>query len=137
MGEVNAIIGGEGNGGVIYPKINTARDSLVGITLILELMAERNKKISEIVAQLPKYVMKKEKFNLPGDVSNLYTTLKGKFPETNQDELDGLRLDFPDGSWAHIRPSNTEPVVRIFGEAKTEERVNTMLGDIKLTLGLK
>jgi len=134
MIEIGAIAGGEGNGGVIYPTISLSRDSLVGIALILELMAKENRTIKEIVLDLPKYVMKKEKITFNGELTILYKNLKELFKHTSLDSLDGVRFDWPDSSWVHIRPSNTEPVLRIIGEAKDEKRINTIFEEIKLTL---
>lgn len=127
----NAIIGGEGNGGVIYPKINTARDSFTGIGLILELLAERNKTVSEIIAEIPQYIIKKDKWPIGGDLNEMYKKLKEKFKDTKIDEQDGIRFDFSDSSWIHLRPSNTEPIIRLFGEAKTEERINELFEEAK------
>jgi phosphomannomutase len=110
-----AVIGGEGNGGVIYPAINIGRDSLVGIGLVLELMAKRGKKLSELVAELPKMEMIKEKFEVKGDFAKLLPAVRAAFPDAGVNDLDGLRFDFPD-RWVHVRASNTEPVVRIIGE---------------------
>ena len=135
----NAIIGGEGNGGVIYPKINTARDSFTTLSLALELLAERKQTVSECVATLPKYFMKKDKWPRTDntDLEEMYLKLKSHFKEAKIDEQDGLRLDLPDSSWIHIRPSNTEPIIRIFGEAKTPERIEALFNQAKLTLGLQ
>ena len=132
--EVNAPIGGEGSSGAIYPKINTARDSLVGIGLILELMARENKKISEISDSLPKFFMKKEVIHFSGDLPTLYTKLKEKWNDEKINEEDGVRFDFMDSSWIHIRPSNTEPVVKIFGESKDEVRLEALFNEVHLTL---
>ncbi|MBU0612347.1 phosphoglucosamine mutase [Patescibacteria group bacterium] len=134
MIERGALIGGEGNGGVIYSKINTARDSLAGIALVLELMAREKKNISEIIESLPKYFMKKDKITFSGDLTLLYEKLKAKFKEASTNTLDGLRFDWPDSSWVHIRPSNTEPVIRIIGEAKEENRINTIFNQVRLIL---
>ncbi|MBP6883674.1 MAG: phosphoglucosamine mutase [Candidatus Pacebacteria bacterium] len=133
----NAIIGGEGNGGVIYPTINTARDSFVGLALILELLAERQKTISEIVSTLPKYFIKKDKWPAGADLNEMYLKLKNHFMDATLDEQDGLRLDFPDSSWLHLRPSNTEPIIRIFGEAKTINQIESLFDEAKLTLNDK
>ncbi|MBP9715397.1 MAG: phosphoglucosamine mutase [Candidatus Pacebacteria bacterium] len=135
--ETNSPIGGEGSSGAIYPKINTARDSLVGIALVLELVARENKKISEIVESLPKYFLKKENIHYAGDLPNVYTKLKEKFKDAEVNEMDGIKFDFKDLSWIHIRPSNTEPLVRIFGEAKTEERIEALFVEVRLTLQSK
>ena len=133
----NAILGGEGNGGVIYPTINFVRDSFVGLSLILELLAERKKTVSELVALLPKYFMKKEKWSLEGkDLKDIILKLKTHFKEAKTIEIDGIRLDFLDDSWLHLHPSNTEPIIRLFGEAKTEERIKALFSEAKLTSGL-
>lgn len=132
----NAVIGGEGNGGVIYPTINLVRDSFVGIALILELLAERKKTVSECIALLPKYFMKKEKWSIEGkNLKEIILKLKTHFKQAKTIEIDGIRFDFPDGSWLHLHPSNTEPIVRLFGEAKTQERINSLFAETKLTLG--
>jgi len=128
--EVDAIIGGEGGGGIIYPKINLAEDSLVGIGLILELLARENKKVSEIADSLPKYFQKKEKTAFLGNLDSIYKNVKGKFPDASADELEGLRLDWADHSWIQIRPSNTEPIIRIYGEAKSLERIESLFKDV-------
>lgn len=132
--EVGAPIGGEGSSGAIYPKINTARDSLVGIALVLELLARENKKVSEIVNELPKYFMKKQNLHFEGDLTALYNKLKERWAEATINEEDGVKFDFPDKSWIHIRPSNTEPLVRLFGEAKTGERIDALFAEAQLTL---
>ncbi len=134
----NAIIGGEGNGGIIYPTINTVRDSFTGLSLILELLAERNQTVSECVATLPKYFMKKDKWSVVGkNLNDIYLKLKSNFKDAETDEQDGLRLQFSDGSWLHLRPSNTEPIIRLFGEAKDEKSIETLFNEAKLTLGIK
>jgi len=135
MLEINGSISGEGNGGVIYPKINVARDTLVGIALILELMAKENKTISEIVAELPKYFLKKEKFTFAGNRDNFTQKLMGIFKDASSvDTLDGIRFDWPDSSWIHIRPSNTEPKTWIISEAKDEARVDLLFEQVKSVL---
>lgn len=135
MLEINSNISGEGNGGVIYPKINTTRDTLVGITLILQLMAEENKNISEIVNSLPKYIMQKEKITFNGNLDTLYKNLRDKFSDASSvDILDGIRFDWKDLSWIHIRSSNTEPKTWIISEAKEEARVNNLFEQVKSVL---
>lgn len=134
MQEVHALIGGEGGGGAIYPKINTSRDSLVGIALTLELMAKEGKKISEIVDSLPKYFMKKDKIPVTENPSVLYEKLKKQFADATLNELDGVRFDWPDHSWLQVRASITEPIIRIFGEAKTPERIDSLFDSVRLTL---
>ena len=128
----NAIVGGEGNGGIIYPTINTVRDSFTGLALILELMAERNKTISELMSELPQYIIKKDKWSIVGvNLSEIYTKLKSIFSDAKFDEQDGIRFDFSDSSWLHLRPSNTEPIIRLFGEAKTQSRIDELFEEAK------
>jgi phosphomannomutase len=122
----NAIIGGEGNGGVVYPKINICRDSFTGIGLILELLAKENKKISEIIGSFPKYFMKREKIPILGDLDSIYAKLKKQFSDASVNELDKSLINF--------RASNTEPIIRIFGEAKTEERLETLFEEVKFLI---
>lgn len=134
MFETGSHISGEGNGAIIYPKINTARDSIVSIGLILELMAREEKTVSALIREIPKYVMKKEKFVYTGDLEILYKKLKEKFSDaTSVNDLDGLRFDWAD-SWVHVRPSNTEPKTWIIGEATTEERVDELFTQVKSLL---
>jgi len=132
----NAVIGGEGNGGIIYPQINTCRDSFTGIALILELLAERNKKVSELIDEIPKYIIKKDKWDTTGiNLNEVYKKLKSIFKDATFDEQDGIRFDFSDKSWIHLRPSNTEPIIRLFGEAKTQERVDELFEEAKKVIG--
>lgn len=132
MLKYNAIMGGEGNGGIIYPTINTCRDSFTGLALILELMAERNKSISELISEMPQYFIKKDKWSIVGiNLNEMYPKLKDIFKEATYDEQDGIRFDFPDNSWLHLRPSNTEPIIRLFGEAKTQERIDELFEKAK------
>jgi phosphomannomutase len=131
MLEKNIIIGGEGGGGVIYTPINACRDSLMGIALILEMLARGEEKISEIVESLPKFEMQKNKFKFEGDLKNLYEKMMNKFGDGIPNKIDGLRLDFPDGSWIHLRPSNTEPIVRLIGEAKNKEKIDKLIEKVK------
>ncbi|PIP69205.1 phosphoglucosamine mutase [Candidatus Nomurabacteria bacterium CG_4_9_14_0_2_um_filter_32_10] len=134
----NAIIGGEGNGGVIYPTINTVRDSFTGLSLILELLAERNQTVTECITTLPKYFIKKDKWPIIGkNLSEIYSKLKSHFKDVKTDEQDGLRLDFSDSSWLHLRPSNTEPIIRLFGEAKDKKTIEALFNEAKLTLQAK
>jgi len=134
----NAIIGGEGNGGVIYPTINTVRDSFTGLSLVLELLAERKQTVSQCIATLPKYFIKKDKWSAIGkNLEEIYSKLKSHFKDTKIDEQDGLRLEFPDSSWIHLRPSNTEPIIRLFGEAKDENSIEALFNDVMLTLNEK
>ena len=134
----NAIIGGEGNGGVIYPKINTVRDSFTSLSLVLELLAERKQTITECIATLPKYFIKKDKWSAIGkNLDEIYSKLESHFKNAKIDKQDGLRLDFSDDSWIHLRPSNTEPIIRLFGEAKEERSIESLFNETKLTLDEK
>jgi len=121
MRENNAYIGGEGNGGVIFPACHEGRDSLVGIALILDLLAKDEKGLSEIVAGLPKYHMVKEKYPVPPNFNyqDLKSNLVTLLPNATCSDLDGIRIDTAEG-WTQVRASNTEPIVRIITEAKTE-----------------
>jgi phosphomannomutase len=127
----NAVIGGEGGGGVIYPTINMARDSFVGIALILEILAKRNQTVSECVKSLPKYEMLKDKMPVSGSLEKMYKNMKNYFTDCQINELDGLRLDFTDKTWIHLRPSNTEPIIRLYGEAKTKERIEKLFEETR------
>jgi phosphomannomutase len=140
MLEVGAPIGGEGSSGAIYPRINTARDSLVGIALVLELLAREDKKVSEIAASLPVYFMKKENIPMKDELASIYASFKALWRDAKINDLDGMKFDFSDKSWMHIRPSNTEPIVRIFGEATTPERIEelfTQAREVLLTSNTK
>lgn len=125
-----AIIGGEGSGGVIYPAMNPCRDSFAGMALILELLAREEKPLSDIVAGLPRYAMKKTKFPFTGTFDDLKAKVIGLFPDATVNEEDGIRFDFPDRSWVTLRASNTEPIARAFAEAKTMEQAEALLGTI-------
>ena len=129
MRSIGAAIGGEGNGGVIDPRVHYGRDSLVGIALILEHMATSGRKLSELVAALPQYVIRKTKVDLDRGrtteaLARLAEEAKGEGARMNTD--DGLRLDWDD-HWVHVRPSNTEPVVRVIAEAGDEARVKELV----------
>jgi phosphomannomutase len=121
MRETGALIGGEGNGGVIDPRVGFVRDPFIGMGLILNLMAETGKKLSELVAELPAYSIVKEKFEVARDrLPGLFAELRKRWPEATANDLDGLRLDWKD-RWVHVRPSNTEPIVRVIAEAPAEK----------------
>ncbi|MDX8340674.1 phosphoglucosamine mutase [Draconibacterium sp. IB214405] len=123
MKNVNAVIGGEGNGGVIYPELHYGRDALVGIALFLTQLAESKKSASKIRAQYPNYEMLKDKieFDANVDLNQLLQEVKASFPQCKTNEIDGLKLYFEDG-WAHMRKSNTEPIVRIYIESTSLDR---------------
>jgi phosphomannomutase len=117
MLEVSAILGGEGNGGVLDPRIGLVRDPFIGMGLVLNLMAETGRKLSELVAELPVYHIVKDKYTVPREqLPELYASLMMRWPEAMVNRVDGLRLDWPD-RWLHVRPSNTEPIVRVIAEA--------------------
>jgi phosphomannomutase len=117
MRQVGAVIGGEGNGGVIDPRVGWVRDPFIGMGLVLNLLAVSGKKLSELVAELPAYAIVKDKCAAdPGRLAELFTSLEKRWPEAQPNRLDGLRLDWRD-RWVHVRPSNTEPIVRVIAEA--------------------
>ena len=127
MKETGAIIGGEGNGGVIYPELHYGRDALVGVALFLTLMAKSGKKVSEIRAALPQYEIAKNKIELTPDidVDAILAAVKEKFASEKVTDIDGVKIDFPD-SWVHLRKSNTEPIIRIYSEASTMQKANEL-----------
>jgi phosphomannomutase len=131
MKENNSMFGGEGSGGVIFRPINFGRDSFVGMALILNLMEESGKKISELVEELPKYVMLKEKIGGIYGFKDYIPELKNLFHSAEINEEDGIRFDFPDQSWLSVRASNTEPIVRIIGEAKDEKTIINLINRVK------
>ena len=132
MKEVNAIIGGEGNGGVIYPESHYGRDAIVGIGLFLSLYCERDLSASNLLNTFPKYYMVKEKINLSSsiNVDKILNQIVVKYKNEKIDLVDGVRIDFID-SWVQLRKSNTEPIIRIYSEAKSEEKSNNLISEIK------
>ena len=132
MKEVNAIIGGEGNGGVIYPESHYGRDAIVGIGLFLSLFCERGLSASNLLNTFPKYYMVKEKINLSSsiNVDKILNQIVEKYKNEKIDLVDGVRIDFID-SWVQLRKSNTEPIIRIYSEAKSEEKSNNLISEIK------
>ncbi|MFS4418634.1 phosphoglucosamine mutase [Maribacter sp. 2307ULW6-5] len=136
VGEVNvvtkmkankAIIGGEGNGGIIYPESHYGRDSLVGTALFLMLMAERGGTVAELRASYPSYFMSKKKIQLtPGlDVDAILKAIGEKYAKEDISTIDGVKIDFPE-NWVHLRKSNTEPIIRIYTEAKSQEAADAL-----------
>lgn len=129
MRATGAVIGGEGNGGVIDPRIGWVRDPFVGMASILSLMAEERKPFSQLVAELPQYAMLKTKFVVPREkLASAFTALESRWPDARRNRDDGLRLDGPDW-WLHVRGSNTEPVVRVIAEAPTADRAAELCRD--------
>jgi len=128
VGEVNvalriraerAVLGGEGNGGVILPELHLGRDAPLGVALLLQMLTEDRRTVSQITAASPRYAIIKDKLNRPAaSLDTVYAALKAAFPDAESDTQDGLRLAWPD-RWVHIRPSGTEPVVRVIAEAPT------------------
>lgn len=120
MRDYGATIGGEGNGGVILPEMHLGRDAPVGAALLLQLMLEEGRPLSALVADHPRYVIVKDKLDRPNvSLDAVYDALRAAFPDAAADSQDGLRLDWAD-RWVHLRPSGTEPIVRVIAEAPTE-----------------
>jgi phosphomannomutase len=115
----HALIGGEGNGGVILPSLHVGRDAPVGVALILHLLATTGRTVSELVAEQPRYRIVKAKAQRGNDLAPVYARLTARFPDAVPDSRDGLRLAWPD-RWVHVRPSGTEPIVRFIAEAPTQ-----------------
>ncbi len=133
MRKLGARIGGEGNGGVIAPDVHLGRDSLAGISYVLEMMAERGRKVSSIVEDLPHYSMKKGKVVLqPGaDTGSILSGIRKMFMKERISDIDGLRIDFVKdgpfrGGWVHLRSSNTEPIFRIIAEGRDENHADAI-----------
>ncbi|MGB0176952.1 MAG: phosphoglucosamine mutase [Owenweeksia sp.] len=127
MKDKKAVLGGEGNGGVILPDLHYGRDSLVGIALILSHLATSGKKMSELRASYPEYYMAKNKIQLEEgmDVDGLLDQVREKYSSENVSTIDGVKIDFAE-EWVHLRKSNTEPIIRIYTEAKTQERASSL-----------
>jgi len=122
MKETNAIIGGEGNGGVIYPESHYGRDALVGIALFLSHLAHEGKKMSELKKGYPEYAIAKNRIDLTPetDVDAILLKVKEIYKDEEINDIDGVKIDFPD-KWVHLRKSNTEPIIRVYSEAKSME----------------
>lgn len=136
VGEVNVvklmkknkvIIGGEGNGGIIYPESHYGRDALVGIALFLSLLAEKEMKVSELRKTYPNYFMSKKKIELtPGlDVEGILKAIENRYQNEQLTTIDGVKIDFSE-SWVHLRKSNTEPIIRIYTEAKSQQEADAL-----------
>ncbi|HMP29942.1 MAG TPA: phosphoglucosamine mutase, partial [Saprospiraceae bacterium] len=131
MKEVHAVIGGEGNGGIILPELHFGRDALVGIAIFLTYFAKKGLKMSALKAGLPQYFMIKDKIDAKSiDIKMAFEKLKKHFANERLNTIDGLKIDFENG-WVHLRTSNTEPIIRIYAEAKTEEEVNILIEQVK------
>ena len=128
MKEVSAVIGGEGNGGVIYPESHYGRDALVGIGLFLSSMARKGLKASELRGTFPEYFIAKNRIDLTPstDVDAILDQVKQKYgaePDVQVTDIDGVKLDFPD-KWVHLRKSNTEPIIRVYSEAASMDEAD-------------
>jgi len=136
MKEVNAVIGGEGNGGVIYPASHYGRDALVGVAIFLTHLAKMNKKVSEYRAELPQYHMSKNKITLPPDLDmdDLLAKMREKYRHEQCTTIDGLKIDF-EHEWVHLRKSNTEPIIRIYSEGPTPEAAEAIARKIMREFG--
>lgn len=129
MREIGAGIGGEGNGGIIFPALHYGRDAVLGIALILQMLTERGKPLSTLASAIPSYVMLKEKADL-SDKSSWKDAVRRAFAGETTDERDGVKVIFAD-SWVHIRESNTEPIVRIYAEAPNDERARALVVKVR------
>lgn len=130
MQQQGAVIGGEGNGGVIDPRVGWVRDPFIGMGLILNLLADTGKKLSELVAELPSYTIVKTKYTADRErLPALFAALETRWPESTVNRLDGLRLDWPD-RWVQVRPSNTEPIVRVIAEAPRAEEAERLCREV-------
>ena len=127
MKAVNAVIGGEGNGGVIYPESHYGRDALVGIALFLSHLAHEGKKVSELRASYPNYCIAKNRIDLTPDtdVDAILLKVKDLYKNEEINDIDGVKIDFPD-KWVHLRKSNTEPIIRVYSEAATMEAADEL-----------
>lgn len=131
MKEKNAVIGGEGNGGIIYPELHYGRDSLVGVALFLTHLAKENKTVSELRAGYPSYFMGKKKIELTPeiDVDAILSKMEQEYQNEDVSTVDGVKIDF-ENNWVHLRKSNTEPIIRIYTEAKSQEEADQLGDDI-------
>lgn len=131
MKETNAVIGGEGNGGVIYPASHYGRDALVGIALFLTHLAKKHMTVSELRATYPPYFISKQKVQLTPEINvdAILAKVKEKFAQYDITDIDGVKIDFPD-KWVHLRKSNTEPIIRIYSEAHTMKEAEELGGEL-------
>ena len=132
MKSTNAVIGGEGNGGVIYPELHYGRDGLLGVAFALNLMAERDQSLSELRATYSDYTIIKDKIDLHPtiNVDSLIKQLHDEYKNEETNTLDGLKIDFEDG-WVHLRKSNTEPIIRVYAEASNKARASELAESVK------
>ncbi len=144
VGEVNVVnemkrtqakIGGEGNGGIILPDLHYGRDALAGLAIFLTLMAEKGISVSSLRDSYPQYVIIKDKIELTPelDLDKIFDHLKSTFHKEKINDIDGLKIDFSEG-WVHMRKSNTEPIVRIYCEAQTQQKATELINTVKSSL---
>jgi phosphomannomutase len=127
MRDTGAVIGGEGNGGVILPELHLGRDAPVGVALVLQLLLDEGRPLSQLIAERPRYVIVKDKLDRPPvPLDSVYLALRAEFPEAAADTQDGLRLSWPD-RWVHVRPSGTEPIVRVIAEAPSDAAARELI----------
>jgi phosphomannomutase len=127
MKATNSVIGGEGNGGVIYPEMHDGRDALIGIALFLTQLAERQISVRELRDSYPNYFISKNKIQLTPEINvdKILSDLEDKYKKEKTTNIDGLKIDFKKG-WVHLRKSNTEPIIRIYAESKGEDKANSL-----------
>jgi phosphomannomutase len=142
MKKNNAIIGGEGNGGIIYPELHYGRDSLVGVALFLTYLADiKNTSVAALRASYPQYYMSKNKIELTPqiDVDAILEAMAAKYATEDISTIDGVKIDFAE-EWVHLRKSNTEPIIRIYTEAQTQEKADALairiIDEIKAVAGI-
>jgi phosphomannomutase len=141
MKSTNAIIGGEGNGGIIYPESHYGRDSLVGVALFLTYLASLDCTVAELRSSYPQYYMSKNKIELTPqiDVDTILVAMTEKYKNEEINTIDGVKIDFAE-NWVHLRKSNTEPIIRIYTEAATQELADNLavriIEEIKMVAGI-
>jgi phosphomannomutase len=141
MKKNNAVIGGEGNGGIIYPELHYGRDSLVGVALFLTHLANKKMKVSALRASYPEYYMSKNKIELTPqiDVDAILVAMTEKYKDEDITTIDGVKIDFAE-NWVHLRKSNTEPIIRIYTEASSQEKADALalriIEEIKAVAGI-
>ncbi len=134
MRDLDAVVGGEGNGGVILPELHLGRDAPLAAALLLQLLVDEGGALGGIVARFPLYRIVKDKLDRPdGPLDAVYDSLRKAFPDAAVDQQDGLRLSWPD-RWVHVRPSGTEPIVRVIAEAPTEEEARNLIARCRAPL---
>jgi phosphomannomutase len=134
MREERAPVGGEGNGGVIVSELHLGRDAPVGVALILQLLLDEDKPLSGIVDRYPRYSIVKDKMDRPNaPLDAVYGALRKEFADASADTQDGLRLSWPD-RWVHVRPSGTEPIVRVIAEARSEKAARELVARARVPL---